>query len=362
MVRWELLQPADIGGAFSRGMEQGRARRVESETQNALAAYARNPNDPAPVNALAQWNPQLAIQIGEKRRAQAAAGAEQQRRASLGAQYAGGDRAGAQQAAMAAGDFDLAETLGKLGKPDKDAIKARSEYIGNAALAVSQLPPEQQAAAWDNYARNGAGYGIDGLDEYVGKFSPEALQSALAASGKVKDYFDTQDVDYRVVPQGGRLVPFDASGRPMSADVGAATATAPPSAAVAELRADPTRAAEFDEAFGAGAAARALGRGGPTPQASDTFPAPPMRLRNGVMTSGKRTREGNIVVGGVNGSWHVDGNAVDYDGPNLGALRDEVQAMLPGARVIIHDGHVHAQDRRIKAPYYGKRGTTGLRR
>ena len=79
------------------------------------------------------------------------------------------------------------------------------------------------------------------------------------------------------------------------------------------------------------------------------------------MTSGRRTPEGNAAVGGVEGSWHVDGNAVDYDGPDLGAVLSEVRQKMPGAKAFIHKGHVHVQDRRIRAPYYGKNGTKGLR-
>jgi hypothetical protein len=85
-----------------------------------------------------------------------------------------------------------------------------------------------------------------------------------------------------------------------------------------------------------------------------------MRLKHGAMTSGRRTRQGNIDVGGVPNSWHVDGNAVDYDGPDLNALLGEVRQTYPGANAFIHKGHVHTQDRRIKAPYFGKRGTRGL--
>lgn len=79
------------------------------------------------------------------------------------------------------------------------------------------------------------------------------------------------------------------------------------------------------------------------------------------MTSGRRTAEGNRAVGGVPNSWHVTGNAVDYDGPDLSKVLAEVRERFPGAKAFIHKGHVHAQDRRIRAPYYGKNGTRGLR-
>lgn len=80
------------------------------------------------------------------------------------------------------------------------------------------------------------------------------------------------------------------------------------------------------------------------------------------MTSGRRTVEGNRAVGGVPNSWHVSGNAVDYVGPDLNKVLAEVRQSFPGAKAFIHKDHVHAQDRRIKAPYYGKNGTRGLTR
>jgi hypothetical protein len=78
------------------------------------------------------------------------------------------------------------------------------------------------------------------------------------------------------------------------------------------------------------------------------------------MTSGRRTPEGNRIVGGVPGSDHLDGTAADYDGPNLAALLREVRS-LPGHRKsFIHKGHVHGVGD-WKVPYYGDRGTIGLR-
>jgi uncharacterized protein YcbK (DUF882 family) len=77
------------------------------------------------------------------------------------------------------------------------------------------------------------------------------------------------------------------------------------------------------------------------------------------MTSGRRTPEGNRIVGGVPNSDHLRGTAVDYDGPDLNAVLQEVRS-LPGHRKsFIHKGHVHGVgDWRV--PYFGKRGTTGL--
>lgn len=89
---------------------------------------------------------------------------------------------------------------------------------------------------------------------------------------------------------------------------------------------------------------------------------PPARLRNGAMTSGRRTPEGNALVGGVPNSAHLKGYGVDYDGPDLNALLAEVRG-LPGIRkAFIHKSHVHSEGDGWNVPYYGARGTTGLRK
>ena len=81
-----------------------------------------------------------------------------------------------------------------------------------------------------------------------------------------------------------------------------------------------------------------------------------------MMTSGRRTTEGNIAVGGVRNSAHLTGRAADYDGPDLNALLGEVR-QLPGVRkAFIHKGHVHSEGEGWAAPYYGKNGTRGLKR
>lgn len=76
------------------------------------------------------------------------------------------------------------------------------------------------------------------------------------------------------------------------------------------------------------------------------------------MTSGRRTPEGNRLVGGVPNSKHLTGEAVDYDGPNLAALLEQAKR-LPGLRrAFIHKDHVHTEGD-WQAPYFGKRGTVG---
>lgn len=90
------------------------------------------------------------------------------------------------------------------------------------------------------------------------------------------------------------------------------------------------------------------------------FDAPPQRLSSGTMTSGRRTPEGNRIVGGVPNSRHLTGEAADFVGPDLNALLAEARK-LPGLRrAFIHKDHVHTEGD-WNVPYFGKRGTAGLK-
>lgn len=196
-INWNALQSFDIGGAFNQGMQAGQQQRRERAIDDAYRGLIANPNDPGVVNALAQYDPRAAYQIsGQQQQSQAAS---QERDIKIRA--AQGDPAAI--AELAGVDWSAWKDVSA---PDKEKLKARTDFLGQAALRISQLPADQQPQAWDSYVQQGVQMGYGDLAEYQGKYSPEAVQALIANAGQVSKLFELEQPRYQVIPEGGMLV------------------------------------------------------------------------------------------------------------------------------------------------------------
>lgn len=116
-------------------------------------------------------------------------------RQKAGGMAASGDTRGARETALAAGDFDLAKALDGMDESNRAAAGKRADAIGNAALFVQSQPEEMRPALWDDAIRNLSSQGYTDLDQFIGKYSPQALSSAIAGSAATKEYFSNRSSD-----------------------------------------------------------------------------------------------------------------------------------------------------------------------
>lgn len=201
-----LALGADIGGAIRQKREDGAlsAYMDTANTGGIVATPEQEAASKAVYERLIKINPRLAFQVQGQMQQQKAARAkiaQEQRAAQLRQQAAQGDPAALQQ--LVGIDFDSWKTLDA---NKKQQIKAQTEYTGQAALRISQLPPQEQAAAWDQAIEQGVQQGYTGLADYRGKFSPQALNAAIDNAGLVEKYISLAEPKYMAIPEGGTLV------------------------------------------------------------------------------------------------------------------------------------------------------------
>lgn len=190
-----LVDPGAIGMNIFGAFKAGQQEREKADYKNALTQYAMAPSEQG-LAPLAQHAPEFVIQ--ERGRLQ-----EQQQRqlqADLQRRAAQGDPAAV--AELAGVDLDA---WAKLDTRSKQATAERVSVIGEAALAVSQLPPEQRPQAWDMYISQ-LSQQYPELASQRGQYSEQALMGALASAKQMKTFIDLEMPKYMAIPAGGTLV------------------------------------------------------------------------------------------------------------------------------------------------------------
>ncbi len=195
-----LMNPAAIGQQVQQSFQAGQQMRGQLETRNALSTLSTDPANEDAMRNLTFYNPQLGMQVQSQNEQRAAREQEAQanRLAGLAAQ-------GNSQALAALWGVDW-ETAQKLSDTQAEGVTKAYEAMGQIALGVDQLPPEQRPAAWDAGIDQLAGMGFDGLAQYRGQYSEQALQGIVAKAGEMQTLIGNRRPSYMAIPEGGTLV------------------------------------------------------------------------------------------------------------------------------------------------------------
>lgn len=204
-----LALGANIGGALKQRREDSAlAAFMETNDPRQQGTLVATPEQKAAsdeaYSRLLKVNPRLAYQVqGQMAERQAAQAKllKEQRAADLRQKAAQGDPAALQE--LAGIDFD---SWAKLDEGKRKMVKEQADYTGQAALRISQLPPEQQPIAWDQAIDQGVRMGFTGLADHKGKFSPQALNAAIDNAGLVDKFITLAEPKYMAIPEGGTLV------------------------------------------------------------------------------------------------------------------------------------------------------------
>lgn len=138
---WSVLNRApDVGEEFRKGMSWGRDQRRQGVQDNALAALARNPEDPQALQAMAGINPEYAWKMQDR--------------------------------GLTREKAERTEALAKL--------EANRENITKGAQIARQMKPQDQAS-WDATLQVAAQAGID-TSNVPREYNPQYIQGLVATA------------------------------------------------------------------------------------------------------------------------------------------------------------------------------------
>lgn len=218
-INWGMAQQPNALAMMLQGYDEGKKMRREEAGRNAMmrilsggtqqptgqtpgigdglpGAQGGAPQAPdfgADLGAVAQVDPGMAMKLHgvlDERNIKA-------RRAQLIPLAQQGDR----NAAIELMGIDP-QTAKLLSDEQKAGIIDAGKYLSEAAFNIVTLPENQRAAAWDSYIEQGTAR-FPGLAQYRGKYSPQALQSAVAQAGQMQEFMTFQQPKYVPVGENG---------------------------------------------------------------------------------------------------------------------------------------------------------------
>ncbi len=194
-VNWQMGIMPDIGGNALAAFKQGREERRQQDGQDAMAAYAQNPDDPNALNALAQFNPQFVV---EQKQARQKADAEKAERQVLGDALVHPDPATRQQSRQRLAYINAPEYQ-KLGETEKKQADEGYKVLGQTAFHILQMPLEEQGPALQQALRQ---FNLEGkVDTSQGP--EQTLLYALAKAGMLDQWETFKQPKYSPVGEGG---------------------------------------------------------------------------------------------------------------------------------------------------------------
>jgi len=208
-VNWNMGLMPDVGGNALAAFDKGRAERKVMDGQNAMTAYAQNPND-ATLNGLAGFEPKFVI---EQKQAQQAQAQKQQESQLIGDALVNPDPAKRQAARQQLAYVNHGEYQ-KLGEEQKKHVDTTMKAIGQTAFQILQLPEAEQGAALQQAVQGLHAQGMDltGID--MNQPPKQILMSALAMTGQL-DQFE-QFAQPKYTPVGERGLAGFQFGQPMN--------------------------------------------------------------------------------------------------------------------------------------------------
>jgi hypothetical protein len=226
-VDWALgLQQGNAGDAFSQAFQQGQQTQRQNIARQAMAALVQDPNNPKALAALAQVDPQTAMEFRKQQ--------IENTKAQL-AQH---------QDSIVKG----AEIIRQFNPKDQQSYTQALMAAQQAGIDISQVPQEYNPQY------------VDGVVKLADALKPQAgdgIHFITPQPGGGAYGYDprTEKVTTIIQPNNG---------------VSSPTPGSPPPQAIDYLKSNPHLSAQFDQKYGAGASARALGGQAATPPA--TFP------------------------------------------------------------------------------------------